>query len=405
MPRLVASPFRLILLVVLALGLTKFSGYRIFSSPTELSEASIDASGRDVAIGSGTEGGLELGDHPVGSLGHGETLDDGRKTVSKRTVAVADLHGDLEHALNVLRMASLVSTSSRSWIAGHDTLVSTGDIVDRGDDTIQLYRLFQSLRKQSSEAGGTVRNLLGNHEVMNALGDWTYVTKGDINSFGGVNKRRSAMSTAGWIGQDWLKSFNVTTVVPLLPPDHPGLPKGYTPPSASFVHGGVTPDYARKGVDEINRIGKSLLHKALDEEKPSGWLPPDTTNEEKAFWSETGPLWYRGYAMEDEPEACAIAEKATKAMGVRHLVMGHTPNFDGFVVRCDAAEILLIDTGISRAYGGEQSALVIDFELVPLPCKPDAQGRKLWRESETLTALYRGRKPKVIKRLESQLWL
>ncbi len=38
---------------------------------------------------------------------------------------------------------------------------------------------------------------------------------------------------------------------------------------------------------------------------------------------------------------------------------GHTPHLDGFVTRCDN-KILLIDTGISRAYGGEQSALVID---------------------------------------------
>lgn len=76
-----------------------------------------------------------------------------------------------QHAHNVLRMASLISSSGH-WIGGHDVLVSTGDIVDRGDDTIELYRLFDRLRKEASEVGGEVRNLLGNHEIMNALGDW-----------------------------------------------------------------------------------------------------------------------------------------------------------------------------------------------------------------------------------------
>ncbi|EPQ26934.1 uncharacterized protein PFL1_05568 [Pseudozyma flocculosa PF-1] len=389
---------RLLLLALLAVGLYHFAGPRIsLFAPVELAQGDVGGGG----------GG---GDHSTGSLGAAKALKDGRRTISKRTVAVADLHGDLEHALNVFRMASLVSSTSESWIAGHDTLVSTGDIVDRGDDTIKLYRLFRSLRMQSKQAGGEVRNLVGNHEVMNALGDWRYVTKGDIESFGGAAARRTAMSTQGWIGQEWLRDYNVTTTVPLLPPDHPGLPKGYTPPSASFVHGGITPAYAERGIDEINRIAKSLLRKGLDEERPSGWLPPDTTPEEQAVWSESGPLWYRGYATEDEPEACRIAEKATSALGVRHLVMGHTPHFDGFVMRCPSAEILLIDTGISRAYGGEQSALVIDFELVPLPSSKQDGDRghgkqELWRETETLSALYRGRKPKVLKRLERDLWL
>ncbi len=72
--------------------------------------------------------------------------------------------------------------------------------------------------------------------------------------------------------------------------------------------------------------------------------------------------------------------------------MGHTPHFDGFVIRCREAGILLIDTGISKAYGGEQSALVIDFELLPLETKGEKGekgGRKKWKETETLTALYR----------------
>ena len=70
--------------------------------------------------------------------------------------------------------------------------------------------------------------------------------------------------------------------------------------------------------------------------------------------------------------------------------MGHTPHFDGFVTRCNST-VLLIDTGISRAYGGEQSALIIDTDLIPIPSHPHQ-----WIEQQTLTALYKGRKPKIL---------
>ena len=342
--------------------------------------------------------------HTTSSLTTGPPLPDGRTPLSRRTVAVADLHGDLQHALNVLSMASIVSTSSSSssgsptWIGGHDVLVSTGDIVDRGDDTIALYRLFISLREQAKQAGGEVKNCLGNHEFMNALGDWRYVTPGDVKSFGGIEARRQAMSSEGWIGRDWLEAYNVTHTVGLLPEHHPSLPKGYTPPRINFVHGGITPHYATLGVDHINTLGHSLLHKALSNTHHS-YLPPNTTTDEQDLWSEHGPLWYRGYATDTPSLACQNAARTTHNLHVNHLVMGHTPHFDGFVSRCNNS-ILLIDTGISKAYGGQQSALIIDFHLDPIPSDP-----KAWLQSTTLTALYRGRRPKVLSSTQNTVRL
>lgn len=382
-----ATAMRFVLHGLVAMGL--YTGYSYYSS----SSTSPSLSPADT--------------HSVGALGHGVKLADGRTSISRRTVAVADLHGDLQHAINVLSMANVVSSiptgENYPWIGGHDVLVSTGDIVDRGDDTIPLYKLFMSLRTQAALAGGEVKNCLGNHEVMNALGDWRYVTQGDVKSFGGVQERRKAMSDEGWIGQDWLRNYNVTQTISLLPASHPGLPRSYTPPSVSFVHGGITPEYAQKGVEYINDVGKSFLFKGLSEANPSSWLPSNTTESERHLWSETGPLWYRGYASDAENIACHNADIAKERLGVRHLVMGHTPHFDGFVTRCNNT-ILLIDTGISRAYGGEQSALVIDFDLTPI--EGTGQGDKMrWRETETLTALYRGRKPKILASISTDLWL
>lgn len=200
------------------------------------------------------------------------------------------------------------------------------------------------------------------------------------------------MSTTGWIGQEWLGNFSITHTIPLLEASH--LPKtlarSYDVPMASFVHGGIHPSWAALGIEHINRVGQSLLVKALSESSPNGWIPSDATREEAQFYGEGGPLWNRHYATSDETAACLEAKEARKSLGVRHMVMGHTPHLDGFVVRCDSG-ILLIDTGISRAYGGEQSALVFDMQLRPI-------GNGVWEEEEIISALYKGRRPRVIQK-------
>ena len=115
----------------------------------------------------------------------GSTITDGAEPAFRqRLVAVGDLHGgrscyekwslthlDIENTLKVLQMAKIIDRSS-NWIGGTDILVQTGDIVDRGAHAIDIYRLMRDLRGEASAVGGQVISLLGNHEIMNAIGDW-----------------------------------------------------------------------------------------------------------------------------------------------------------------------------------------------------------------------------------------
>lgn len=104
--------------------------------------------------------------------------------------------------------------------------------MDRGPDTIRLYRLMMKLTKQAKEAGGAVFSLLGNHEIMNMMEDLRYVDPGDTDSFGGEEKRKEAWSKDGWLGQ-YLRSLNITVQVD----------------ETVFVHGGIHPDWAKFGVE------------------------------------------------------------------------------------------------------------------------------------------------------------
>lgn len=151
-----------------------------------------------------------------------------------------------------------------------------------------------------------------------------YVTKGDLDTFGGDKARRHAMSSSGWIGQDWLGNFSITHSIPLLVDSHlpASLARSYDVPAANFVHGGIHPSWAALGVPYINQVGHSLLTKALENDDPNGWLPPGVTEEEMQFYGESGPLWNRHYATADERSVCEQAELTRSHMSVRHLVMG-----------------------------------------------------------------------------------
>ncbi len=87
-----------------------------------------------------------------------------------RIVAVADVHGSLESLTTILRRAGLIDASGR-WTGGRTTLVQTGDVTDRGADVRRVLDLLMALEGQARKSGGRVVPLLGNHEVMNILGD------------------------------------------------------------------------------------------------------------------------------------------------------------------------------------------------------------------------------------------
>lgn len=126
----------------------------------------------------------------VGLLGSNTLASD---KVPERLVAIGDVHGDFDDLCLILRRMGLVDPQNR-WIGGSTTLVQTGDLIDRGPKGREVMDLFIALGAQASTAGGQVVALLGNHEVMNILGDLRYVTPQAYAAFadGESEKRRKA---------------------------------------------------------------------------------------------------------------------------------------------------------------------------------------------------------------------
>lgn len=54
---------------------------------------------------------------------------------------------------------------------------------------------------------------------------------------------------------------------------------------------------------------------------------PDATPEEARLYGSDGPLWYRGWALEDEKTVCESVDQVLAQTGTRRMIMGHTPDF------------------------------------------------------------------------------
>ncbi|MCP4804233.1 MAG: metallophosphatase [Proteobacteria bacterium] len=241
----------------------------------------------------------------------------------ERVVAIGDLHGDLDAALAVLALAGFVDAEG-AWSGGTATLVQTGDTTDRGPQSKEVMELVKRLVVEADAAGGRVVPLLGNHEVMNLSGDWRYVHPGDVEGFGGVEGRKSALAADGELGA-WLRTLDVVAVVD----------------GVVYTHGGVSPGAAALGLDHWNDQVPGIVLGA----RPGGLADPDS------------PIWYRGYLQDPEPEACETVQRALTALSAERMVVGHTTQDSGRVaVRCEG-RIVGIDTGISAHYGSNLAAI------------------------------------------------
>jgi hypothetical protein len=108
-----------------------------------------------------------------------------------RVVAVADVHGAYQQLVALLQRARLIDGRLR-WVGGSASLVQTGDVIDRGARSRECLDLLMALERQAPKNGGAVVPLLGNHEVMNVMGELRYVTPDIYRSFaaGNSEKRR-----------------------------------------------------------------------------------------------------------------------------------------------------------------------------------------------------------------------
>jgi hypothetical protein len=196
-------------------------------------------------------------------------------------VAIGDVHGDFDDFCSILQRVGLID-GQRHWTGGNATFLQLGDLIDRGPKPREVLDLMQSLDEQSAKAGGQVVALLGNHEMMNLMGDLRYVSVGNYASFAdseSENRRQFAFQKY----LEWRKAHAQLLAElnqPVLPETegewmirHPlGFIEhraAFSPTGAYgkwlrqrsalvriggviFLHGGINPDLTSLGLDQIN---------------------------------------------------------------------------------------------------------------------------------------------------------
>ena len=310
------------------------------------------------------------------------------QTVPARIVAVGDLHGDFSAWIDIARDAKLVDPANH-WIGGKTVLVQTGDMVDRGADSLKIIRHLQQLDGEAKRAGGRVIVLMGNHEAMQVIGDFRYVTPGEYAAFADRQskaRREAAFTTNAKVIIDYyhVKDASLSpkaikmrwladTPLGKVEHDSAWAPTGElgkwvaTLPAVAkvgdtlFVHGGISAKYALVPLDEINRRARAAI------------LADDST-EEAIINDQMGPLWYRGLILRGGDDGVPAAGRPTidnelaaalKGQGVKRLVVGHTPRLAGVGILRNGT-LIQIDTGISRYYHGALGWLeILGDKLVP----------------------------------------
>lgn len=283
----------------------------------------------------------------------------------ERIVAIGDLHGDYDHYLAALRGAGIVDAKGR-WIAGATHLVQTGDIPDRGPDTRRIIEHMAGLARQAAKKGGRVHNLMGNHEAMNVRGDLRYVVPGDFAAYADARSparrdryyaavldrmepaQRAALPAdhratwdaehpLGWVEHRaaWDPRWNANGAMVAWALREP---VAIQIDDLVFVHGGIGPAYCGNSLESMTAAAHDAIRRA-DPAAPGILEDP------------AGPLWYRGLAGMAPATPVAIVDDLLARHHAQRIVIGHTPTGGVVWPRLDG-RVVMIDTGMSAAYGG-----------------------------------------------------
>ena len=114
---------------------------------------------------------------------------------AERIVAIGDIHGAIDEFKRILKAAGLADDTGR-WTGGRTVLLQTGDYTDRGAGTRAVLDLLMALEPQAKRAGGRAFAVLGNHEVMNLIGDTRDVTPEIFLTF--ADARSAARQKEAW---------------------------------------------------------------------------------------------------------------------------------------------------------------------------------------------------------------
>jgi hypothetical protein len=262
-------------------------------------------------------------------------INNGIVDAKQRILVIGDLHADFNKTKDLFIHFNLIDVNE-NWIASpkETTVVQLGDQLDgggRGDGEsygeLELIKFMDRIHDNASKQGGGVYSLIGNHEIMNLLGDFKYASKKDIKIQGGIELRKKLFSPGG----DIFNKMSCTRNVVLQIGDF------------IFVHAGILPEHIKPSekttfITKINTLMRLYLQGKKD------WDDPEI---QKYFLDKKGVIWNRDYG--SSSPSCDSINKVNKLLNVGHMIIGHTIQ-DNINSKCDN-KLWRVDVGLSGIFG------------------------------------------------------
>jgi len=251
-----------------------------------------------------------------------------------KLIVIGDIHGDIKRFKDILLDANIINANIE-WIADppNTIVIQMGDQIDSINrdigikewevlaDTEMLY-FTNLLDKLAQSKGGRLISIIGNHEFMNVIGNYSYVSQKSINN--NHIKRYEQFKPGGSLSSILSNRPIIVKIGNML-----------------FSHAGITSNHVNilnkysKDISYINRIWKKFV-------QTNTVLNEDRELFNTLLLDDQGILWTRNLDEIDN------IKTLLKTLNCNHMFVGHTvvegiKNIEGV--------LWYTDTGISRSFG------------------------------------------------------
>lgn len=267
-----------------------------------------------------------------------------------RMVCIGDVHGDLGRLTDILKTLYIIDNNMK-WIAEppNTVVVQMGDQLDSMPRTAapdwetvsdtEVVKFMDRLDGIAQRDGGRVISLIGNHEVMNILGDFSYVSPKSMEFSGGIEKRKIAFQQGGYMSQLLSKRNIVVKIGNIV-----------------FCHGGILPyhlDIVDNNYSYINSIFRKFLRKEPLTPREESILTMNVIGFDSILWTRK---YFELLSVDKMDELAKIIEDITRRLKATSIVIGHNtmPNISGFF----GGALWFIDAGLSRSYGSTYNEVI-----------------------------------------------
>lgn len=258
-----------------------------------------------------------------------------------KIIVIGDIHGDFTKLKKILKKTKIIDNNN-NWVGKDTVIVQVGDQIDscrnapychlmgmvkddKAED-ITILEFMTELHEKAQEHGGAVYSLLGNHEIMNVNGDFSYVSYENIKEFGDSEKRREAFKPGNKIASFLACTRKTALIIG----------------SNLFVHAGIIPKLLdRYNIEDINKILSLFL---LDE------LHAPDVFKDIFINGKHSPLWTRVFGENMNKEQCKLYLQPLKSYNVGKIFVGHTPQIEDGINSICNEQIWRTDVGTSKAF-------------------------------------------------------